>query len=58
MLNGVVRSPASYFDLTPSGQLISRFSNDIGILDNSLAFVFVDCLEGPIVTIVMALNIF
>ena len=44
MLYGMVRSPASYFDVTPSGQLISRFSNDMGILDNSLTHVLTDAI--------------
>ena len=36
MMNGLVRSPSTYFDVTPSGTLINKFSNDLGILDNSL----------------------
>ena len=54
----MVRSPTSYFDVTPSGQLISRFSNDLGILDTALGFIFIDVMEGPFISIVMAINIF
>ena len=42
MLHGLVRCKASYFDMTPSGRLISKFSNDLGILDYNLFGVLVD----------------
>ena len=58
MIHGLVRSPCSYFDLTPTGQLTNKFSNDLGILDNTLAFTLVDTMEGPIITIIMLINIF
>lgn len=58
MMEGLVRSPASYFDITPSGRLSNNFSNDLGILDNMVAFIITDCLEGPIISIVMLVNIF
>ncbi len=58
MIHGLVRCPSSYFDTTPTGRLINKFSNDLGILDNTLAFVFTDMIEGPIVSIIMLANIF
>lgn len=58
MLYGIVRSPCSFFDTTPSGQLISKFSNDLGVMDNSLAFVMIDIIQGPIVTAILVSNIF
>jgi hypothetical protein len=42
MVNGIVRSPASFFDVTPSGMLINKFSNDLSILDNALALTLID----------------
>lgn len=42
MINGIVRSPAEFFDVTPSGTLINKFSNDLGILDNGLAYAIID----------------
>ena len=33
MIHAVVRSPPSYFDVTPSGTLNNRFSSDLGVLD-------------------------
>jgi ATP-binding cassette subfamily C (CFTR/MRP) protein 4 len=42
MIHGLVRCPSSYFDVTPTGRLVNKFSNDLGILDNTLVFVLVD----------------
>jgi ATP-binding cassette subfamily C (CFTR/MRP) protein 1 len=36
MVLGIIRSPLTYFDVTPTGQLINKFSNDLGILDHSV----------------------
>jgi len=44
MIFGIVRSPGFFFDQTPSGVLINKFSNDLGILDNSLSQTFLDVL--------------
>ena len=37
MVMGMVRSPLSYFDVTPSGQITNKFSNDLGVMDGQLA---------------------
>jgi len=57
MINAIVRSPCDFFDSTPSGMLINKFSNDLGILDNSLAFPMTDMLQGPALTLVALGNI-
>ncbi len=44
MLFGLLRSPTQYFDVTPTGRLINRFSNDLGIMDNILAFTLIDII--------------
>ncbi|EEC01718.1 multidrug resistance protein, putative [Ixodes scapularis] len=36
MLNGVMRAPLSFFDVTPSGHLLNRFGKDIDQLDVQL----------------------
>lgn len=41
MVNRIVRSPASFFDRIPAGVLTYKFSSDLGILDNSLAFALI-----------------
>ena len=58
MMHGLVRSPSYYFDLTPTGQITNKFSNDLGILDNTLGITMIDCMEGPIISIIMLVNIF
>lgn len=57
MVNGIVRSPGSFFDVTPSGTLINKFSNDLGILDNALPWTLMDTFEGPTSIIVAMVNI-
>ena len=58
MIHGVVRSHSRFFDLTPPGQLINAFSNDLGMLDMALPFSFTDMVEGPIISVVMLVNVF
>ena len=58
MIKGLIRCPSSYFDVTPTGQLTNKFSNDLGMLDTGLGFVALDSLEGPIISLVMMGNIF
>lgn len=42
ILTSILRSPCSFFDSIPSGILTSRFSNDLGILNNDLSFCMTD----------------
>lgn len=44
MINGITRSPCSYFDIKSSGQLHNKFSNDLGIMDNVLTNVLSDSI--------------
>ena len=57
MIHSLLRSPSHYFDLTPTGQITNKFSNDLGILDNTMAFVLNDVIEGPIRSVVLFVNI-
>lgn len=36
LLAGVLRAPLTFFDTTPLGRVLARFSKDIEELDNSL----------------------
>ncbi|XP_059617049.1 multidrug resistance-associated protein 1 isoform X6 [Phlebotomus argentipes] len=36
LLNNVMRCPVLFFDVTPSGRILSRFSKDIDVLDSNL----------------------
>ena len=58
MLFGLLRSPTKFFDTTPSGRLINRFSNDLSILDTVVGYTLVDTIEGPILALVMLVNVF
>lgn len=33
LLNNVLRFPLSFFDTTPLGRILNRFSNDVNVLD-------------------------
>jgi ABC-type multidrug transport system fused ATPase/permease subunit len=57
MIHSVVRSPCSYFDVTPSGTLTNRFSSDLGILDDNLAGSLSVFIEGPISILVVMISI-
>jgi ATP-binding cassette subfamily C (CFTR/MRP) protein 1 len=37
MLNGVITSPVSFFDTTPIGRIVNRFTSDTSLSDESLA---------------------
>jgi hypothetical protein len=58
MIYRLIRAPMGYFDRTPSGQMISKFSNDLGILDYSLTFVFMGFIAGFSIITVLSINIF
>lgn len=36
MISSIVFSPCFFFDITPSGILINKFSSDLGIIDKGL----------------------
>lgn len=36
MLHNILRSPMSFFDTTPMGRILNRFSRDIETIDNIL----------------------
>ena len=46
MLQKVVRSPTVFFDSNPSGRILNRFSNDVGVLDRFLPLALDDVLTG------------
>ena len=58
MVYALIRSPCSFFDVTPSGRLSNIFSNDMGVMEITLPFALTDAVEGPILCGVMLINVF
>jgi len=46
ILSRLLRAVVSFFDITPSGQILNRFSGDIGTLDKQNWIVIFDLLDG------------
>lgn len=42
LLNNVVHLPIAFFDQTPIGRILSRFSKDIDVIENSLPWFMVN----------------
>ncbi|RUS86781.1 hypothetical protein EGW08_005441, partial [Elysia chlorotica] len=56
MLERVLRAPMSFFDCTPLGRIVNRFSRDIETLDNQLpqiVFMLITCVFSVAATIVV-----
>ncbi|XP_035434176.2 multidrug resistance-associated protein 1 [Spodoptera frugiperda] len=46
MLDNVLKSPLQFFEVTPVGRLLSRFSKDVETVDNSLSWEISNTLSG------------
>lgn len=44
LLHGILRTPLSFFDTTPTGRILSRFSKDIDVVDVNLPHYISDTL--------------
>lgn len=45
MFQSLTRAPVVFFDKTPSGYLMNKFSNDISIIDTAMQFSANDALD-------------
>jgi ATP-binding cassette, subfamily C (CFTR/MRP), member 4 len=48
MIDSLIKCPSSYFDKTPSGRILNRFTSDMGEIDGYLHFIVIDSIEGPL----------
>lgn len=56
ILNGTLRAPVSFFDTTPIGRIINRFSKDIDSVDTTLPQAFSQLLT-TLITVITTLII-
>lgn len=40
MAKSVIRSPMTFFETTPVGRIINRFSSDMDAVDSNLQYIF------------------
>lgn len=44
ILQGIMRAPVGFFDTTPTGRILSRFSKDVDVMDTTLPLQLADML--------------
>jgi ATP-binding cassette subfamily C (CFTR/MRP) protein 4 len=57
MFHSISKAPSLYFDQTPSGRILNKFSNDLGSADLMLPFMFFDCIECPLQLINISITV-
>ncbi|CAE6492871.1 unnamed protein product [Rhizoctonia solani] len=57
MLHSVMRSPSRFFDRTPSGRILNRFSKDIDTIDSGIQTFMVSVLTQALIILVAVATI-
>ncbi|KAH9490363.1 Canalicular multispecific organic anion transporter 2 [Bulinus truncatus] len=57
MLNNIMRSPMAFFDTTPIGRIVNRFSKDVDVLDNMLPNVLRQSVQSMGRVLISLINI-
>ncbi|KAM9830036.1 ATP-binding cassette sub-family C member 4 isoform 1-T1 [Syngnathus typhle] len=45
MFSAILRTPVRFFDINPIGRVLNRFSKDVGQLDSTMPWTFVDFIQ-------------
>jgi ABC-type multidrug transport system fused ATPase/permease subunit len=56
LLSNIFRQPMSFFELIPIGRVLSRFSRDLGGLDEELPFSCYEVIESSCIVSVSAMS--
>ncbi|KAL3227517.1 hypothetical protein MRX96_004215 [Rhipicephalus microplus] len=51
MLDGVLRSPVSFFDASPRGRVLNRFAGDLDFVDAESFVSGLQCVQGSLLTV-------
>jgi ATP-binding cassette, subfamily C (CFTR/MRP), member 4 len=57
LIEAVLRSPVLFFDQTPTGRIINRFSNDISVMDNVVLPCIQDVFDIFFITLILIITI-
>lgn len=57
LLRNILKSPMSFFDTTPVGRIVNRFSKDIDAIDNRLIYEFKDTIISLFCFIICMLTV-
>ncbi|KAG5868645.1 hypothetical protein JTB14_012370 [Gonioctena quinquepunctata] len=57
MFNNIVYSPMRFFNITPSGRILNRFSRDIGAVDEFLPLTLLDTIQVGLTVVAVSIVI-